>query len=219
MRALAAGTPKEKAERERTDFLKATDTAGRVVDFHNLRHTYVTRVVRSGASAKVAQDLARHSTPALTLGVYTHMTVHDHSAALDALPPIEWGEPEHQAARATATEDAAPDPTEGRPARSAFSARRLPEIPSPVITRQEQGLNGRKGRSAQALKKRPPAHRCPHLSWWARRESNPHRAMPEGILSPQRLPFRHSPKPFDYKHVRRFAKVPENHEITHSGMG
>jgi len=156
-----AGTPKEKAHRERTDFLKATDTAGRVVDFHSLRHTYVTRVVRGGASAKVAQDLARHSTPALTLGVYTHMTVHDHSAALGALPPIEWGEPEHQAARATGTEDAAQGPTEGRPARSAFSARRLPRAPSPVMTPQERGSKGRKARGAQVLGK---VATCGHLS-------------------------------------------------------
>ena len=30
---------------------------------------------------------------------------------------------------------------------------------------------------------------------WARRDSNPHPVLPEGILSPQRLPFRHSPNP------------------------
>ena len=31
------------------------DDTGRFVDFHSLRHTYVTRVVESGATVKVAQ--------------------------------------------------------------------------------------------------------------------------------------------------------------------
>ena len=32
-----------------------------------------------------------------------------------------------------------------------------------------------------------------YRSKWARRDSNPHEVLPQGILSPQRLPFRHSP--------------------------
>ena len=38
------------------------DSAGHVVDFHSLRHTYVSCIVYSRASVKVAQELARHST-------------------------------------------------------------------------------------------------------------------------------------------------------------
>jgi hypothetical protein len=48
------------------------DASGRVADFHAFRHTYVSMLVRSGASVKVAQELARHSTPTLTIGCYTH---------------------------------------------------------------------------------------------------------------------------------------------------
>jgi len=40
----------------------------RYADFHALRHTFITRVINSGANVKTAQLLARHSDPGLTLG-------------------------------------------------------------------------------------------------------------------------------------------------------
>jgi site-specific recombinase XerD len=38
-------------------------------DFHSLWHTFVSVLVKSGCNIKVAQTLARHSDPGLTLGV------------------------------------------------------------------------------------------------------------------------------------------------------
>jgi integrase len=81
-------TGKSKAERkamyeERT--LAAVDAGGHVLDFHALRHTYVSWLVASGASVKVCQTLARHSTPVLTLNVYTHLSLADHRSAVEAL--------------------------------------------------------------------------------------------------------------------------------------
>ena len=64
------------------------DASGRVVDFHALRHTYVSTLARSAAPVKVVQSLARHSTPTLTLGTYTHLEVYDQTAALEALPDL-----------------------------------------------------------------------------------------------------------------------------------
>jgi len=64
------------------------DDTGRVVDFHALRHTYITNIVKSGVSAKVAQSLARHSTISLTMDTYTHLTLHDGKAALSGLPKL-----------------------------------------------------------------------------------------------------------------------------------
>ena len=52
---------------EKTDFLSYRDDDGRQADFHALRHTFLSRLGRSGASAKVIQRLARHSTVGLTL--------------------------------------------------------------------------------------------------------------------------------------------------------
>ncbi len=64
------------------------DDAGRVADFHALRHTYITNIVKGGASAKVAQSLARHSTINLTMDTYTHLSLYDGEAALNNLPSL-----------------------------------------------------------------------------------------------------------------------------------
>jgi integrase/recombinase XerD len=75
-----------------------------VADFHALRHTYISRLVRSGANIKVAQELARHSTP--TLGRYAQVTLVDQTRALDALPSVGSVESSPEAVRATGTDDA-----------------------------------------------------------------------------------------------------------------
>jgi len=45
-------------------------TAEGKVDFHSLRVTYINLIIENGASVKEAQDLARHSTPEMTMNVY-----------------------------------------------------------------------------------------------------------------------------------------------------
>lgn len=70
-------------------------------DFHALRHTFVSAIVRSGASVKVAQVLARHRTPGLTIGVYSHVELPDLAGALSALPAI--ASPAVEEVRATGT--------------------------------------------------------------------------------------------------------------------
>jgi hypothetical protein len=83
------------------------DSNGRVVDFHAVRVTYVTMLVRSGASVKEAQELARQSTPTLTMGVYTKLGVHDLSGALSRFPSLTGGEAASpQRMKATGTDDA-----------------------------------------------------------------------------------------------------------------
>jgi integrase len=62
------------------------DEAGQVIDFHALRHSYVTLLSRSGVSPKHAQELARHSDPKLTMNVYTHLGLYDLSDAVNDLP-------------------------------------------------------------------------------------------------------------------------------------
>ncbi len=98
-----APSEKVRKEREKTSFLKYRDAAGRVADFHALRHTYISRLVRSGVNVKVAQELARHSTPTLTLGRYAHVQLVDQTRALDALPAIESGDSARHPAQATDT--------------------------------------------------------------------------------------------------------------------
>ena len=81
-----AKKPEEKAERERSDFLKYQDSRGLFADFHSNRHTFITNLERVGVSPRRAQSLARHSDIRLTMGVYTHIGLHDQSAAIELLP-------------------------------------------------------------------------------------------------------------------------------------
>jgi integrase len=63
------------------------DAQGRVLDFHGTRHTFISRLAASGVHPKMAQTLARHSTITLTMDYYTHLGIHDQTAALEKLPP------------------------------------------------------------------------------------------------------------------------------------
>jgi integrase len=81
-----AETPAERLAREKSDFLCYCDHEGLFADFHSMRHLFITSLERAGISPKMAQTLARHSDIRLTLGVYTHVEVHDQTAAIESLP-------------------------------------------------------------------------------------------------------------------------------------
>lgn len=63
------------------------DESGRIVDFHALRHTFITNLATAGVHPKVAQSLARHSTITLTMDRYTHQYAGGEVEALKSLPP------------------------------------------------------------------------------------------------------------------------------------
>lgn len=63
--------------------IKSTTADGTVVDFHALRHTFITRLARGGVHPKLAQALARHSTIALTMDHYTHTVLADLADAVE----------------------------------------------------------------------------------------------------------------------------------------
>jgi len=58
------------------------------VDFHALRHTFITQLARSGVFPAKAKELARHSTITLTMDVYSHVKTEELQTALDTLPPL-----------------------------------------------------------------------------------------------------------------------------------
>jgi len=58
------------------------------VDFHALRHTFVSRLASSGVHPKTAQRLARHSTITLTIDPYTHSEKGAELDVLAALPSL-----------------------------------------------------------------------------------------------------------------------------------
>ena len=64
------------------------DESGRVVDFHALRHTFITNLTKSGIDPKTAQLLARHSSISLTMDRYTHIRLDDVALAVEKLPTI-----------------------------------------------------------------------------------------------------------------------------------
>jgi len=63
---------------------------GGYADFHALRHSIISALARGGCSVRMAQALARHSDPKLTLSRYSHVELNDQSAALDALPDLSF---------------------------------------------------------------------------------------------------------------------------------
>ena len=75
-------------------------------DFHSLRHQFCSDLVASGANIKVCQTLARHSTPVLTIGRYSHTRIHDRQAAVENLPDLNAPTTEPEQQQATGTDGA-----------------------------------------------------------------------------------------------------------------
>ena len=89
--------PANASEAEQSDFLAYCDAEGRYADFHALRHTFITMVGKAGVSPREHQDLARHSTYALTAR-YSHSRFYDLAAAVQSLPiPTTGPDTERQA--------------------------------------------------------------------------------------------------------------------------
>ena len=101
----AAEDRRERRQRLDSDFLKAQDSAGRLVDFHALRHSYASGLAAAGVAPKLAMDLLRHSDINLTLRHYSHTVVRDRAAEVSKLPSLEPDAPQRQ--RATGTCDLA----------------------------------------------------------------------------------------------------------------
>lgn len=81
-----ATTPEDRRVREMSDVLEYQDDEGLFADFHSNRHTFITSLERAGVSPRRAQTLARHSDIRLTMGIYTHIGLHDQTTAIESLP-------------------------------------------------------------------------------------------------------------------------------------
>jgi integrase len=81
-----AETDEEREEREASDFLTYQNANGEFADFHANRHTFITRLSRSGIALGIAQKLARHSDPRLTANRYTHLEIEEKAAAISTIP-------------------------------------------------------------------------------------------------------------------------------------
>ncbi len=99
-----APTPQDRKARDGTRFLCYADDAGRVADFHALRHTAGSLLAASGAHPKVAQAIMRHSDVNLTLSRYSHVYAGQEADAVSALPDLNMQA--RQSVRATGTDNA-----------------------------------------------------------------------------------------------------------------
>ena len=81
----SAKTAKLRAEREAADDFKPRDREGRCLDFHALRHSFISALVAAGVAPAVAMRLARHSTIALTIDRYTHVNQSESVAGIGKL--------------------------------------------------------------------------------------------------------------------------------------
>ncbi len=55
--------------------ISKTDSQGRVVDFHSLRHTFCTNLHRAGVPQREAMELMRHNDPRLTANTYADVSL------------------------------------------------------------------------------------------------------------------------------------------------
>ena len=122
------------------------DGPGGKVDFHALRTAYVSFVLESGASAKEAQHLARHSTPSLTMNTYAR-------ARLDRLADIaeKVGEVILPDAESTAVEATG---TDGEPVLGRTSARSV----HASTTRSHKANKDKEMRESPRGFESPPTH-------------------------------------------------------------
>src|SRR5690606_30042075 len=71
-RGMAKGAKMLRLDLKRSGIAYA-DSLNRVVDFHALRHTFITSLAKAGVHPLKAKELARHSTITLTMDVYSHL--------------------------------------------------------------------------------------------------------------------------------------------------
>lgn len=75
-----------RADLERAGVPYKTDAG--YADFHALRHSFISNLVRGGANPRVAMALARHSTIELTMNRYAHVLPSETVRALGTLPSL-----------------------------------------------------------------------------------------------------------------------------------
>ena len=170
-----------RADLERADI--PYETSQGTADFHALRHSYVSSLARGTASVKAVQTLARHSTPALTFGVYAHIGLYDQTAALDALPDLSAPTPgtEATALAATGTDGPTHKPTFAHPLPTDGdgSGRKLS-----VVGGNEHTSPGRAGRAEPlgggglVASCRPPSDTVRN---YTRRDLNPQPTVPKTV--------------------------------------
>jgi integrase len=170
-----AKSDSERERRRKTLFLRYADDAGRVADFHALRHTFISNLARSGIHPKLAQDLARHSDINLTMSRYSHTEMEERAVAVRRLPSVPLPAASSPAASLPAARQSA-EP--GRKNRRFVLPSCLPEKGVfPCLSPDQHGLNGRLVASAKTAKTPGKTAFSAGKTESHRRDSNPQPAV------------------------------------------
>jgi len=77
--------PQERIERDASDFLRSVDSKDERIDFHALRHTTASWLIKSSADVKTVQAIMRHSDIRLTMDRYGHLFPGSEAAAIERM--------------------------------------------------------------------------------------------------------------------------------------
>ncbi len=142
------------------------ETAAGIADFHaSGRHTFITELLRNGATLAETRELARHGDFRMT-ALYTHIGLDDQAKALAALPDATTDEPASQCicsdSEPPAGHDASRPGTRGHQDRKDTAAANENTGKTSDPSRRKKSADGDRGHtSAESAFK------------WRRRESNP----------------------------------------------
>ncbi len=84
--------PYASAKRSESDFLAATNHQGEVLDFHALRHSCGSWPALQGVHPNIIKTVMRHSTITLTMDTYGHLLPDQHADAVDGMARMMEGE-------------------------------------------------------------------------------------------------------------------------------
>jgi hypothetical protein len=131
------------------------DAAGRVIDFHALRHSFISALAAGGVHPKTVQELARHSDINLTMNVYTHSLMDAPTRALEVLPDLTPPVREAEAAKATGTDGNTVNVTDGAPNENTVLPSSLPFIRGEKASKEERFRRRDKRRNPLPHKEKP----------------------------------------------------------------
>ena len=127
--ARSAGWDRDENRPQFQDFRRYESEDGLFADFHSHRHLFITSLELAGLSPKMAQTLARHSDVRLTLGIYTHVGLHDQTAAIQSLPAPPSIGPQDEAGRCGRRERTARTTQRSHETCRAWCRNWCPEVP------------------------------------------------------------------------------------------
>lgn len=167
--------------------IQPTDEPGRIIDFHALRHTFITNLARSGVHPKTAQALARHSTITLTMDRCSHVLLEDTAQAIEMLPKVyQVGMTE----QATGTYDSIQNRNSRAIKAGKSGAQSGPIFRSKEDKRNQSETNEAAYYESSSFFVNTDENDRSELSKLVAREGiEPSRPCGQGILSPQRLPI------------------------------